>query len=141
MPKHDDLVTFPLRLSQEVERLFDEMIHRPWGCGRELRGWNPSVDLFETPDSFILQADLPGVKGEDVKVEIENGDLVLRGMRSLENIQSDGYFHTMERCSGEFIRRMKLPQSVDRDSIQAEFKDGVLKVVLPKAKKRKEKTR
>lgn len=137
MPKRNDQVTFPMRLSHEVERLFEEMIHRPWGCARELRGWNPSVDLYETPEAFILEADLPGVKGEDVKVEMENGDLVLQGRRSLEKIHSDGHFHTMERCSGEFTRRMKLPESVDKNAIQAEFKDGVLHVILPKAKKRK----
>ena len=60
--KTTDLISFPMHLSQEVERLFDEMIHRPWGSSREIRGWNPSIDLFETRDSIILEADLPGVK-------------------------------------------------------------------------------
>ena len=53
-----------------MERLFDEMIHRPWGAGREARGWNPSVDLYETADAFVLEADLPGVGLENVKVEV-----------------------------------------------------------------------
>jgi len=132
--KSTDQVSFPMRLSQEVERLFDEMIHRPWGFCREIRGWNPSVDLYETSDAFILEADLPGVKSEDVTVDVENGDLVLRGWRSLEKSHSDGRFHTMERSSGHFMRQMKLPESVEKDAIQAEFRDGVLRVVLPKAK-------
>jgi hypothetical protein len=60
MAKRNDLVLFPMRLSHEVERMFDEMIHRPWGFCRDIRGWNPSVDLYESPEAFILEADLPG---------------------------------------------------------------------------------
>ena len=130
----NDLISFPLHLSREVERMFDEMIHRPWGFCREIRGWNPSVDLYETEDAFILEADLPGVKLEDTKVEIENGELLLEGWRSLEKSQGHGYFHTMERSSGSFQRRMKLAQFVDKEAIKAEFHDGVLRVILPKVK-------
>ena len=135
--KQNDLISFPMHLPREVERLFDEMIHRPWGFCREARGWNPSVDLYETADAFVLEADLPGVKTEDFKVEVENGDLVLQGWRTLEQSQSDGQFHMMERSSGNFVRRMKLPESVDKEAIQAEFHDGVLQMILPKAKEKK----
>ena len=76
--KPNNLVSFPLHLPQEVERLFDEIIQCPWGLCREIRGWNPSIDLYETADAFILEADLPGVKAENLKVEIENSDLVCR---------------------------------------------------------------
>jgi len=130
--KRGDLISFPMRLSHEVERLFDEMIHRPWGFSRDIRGWNPSVDLYETADVFVLEADLPGVKPDDVTVEMEDGDLVLRGWRTLEKSQSDGRFHTMERSSGQFVRRMMLPESIDKNAIKADFKDGVLRVILPK---------
>jgi HSP20 family protein len=127
-----------MHLSQEVERLFDEMIHRPWGFSREIRGWNPSIDLFETRDSFVLEADLPGVKSEDVKVEVENGDLVLEGRRTIEKSESNGHFHTMERSSGYFVRQIKLPDSVDKDDIKVEFKDGVLRVTLPKSTRKED---
>lgn len=132
--KSNDLISFPIHLPREVERLFDEMIHRPWGFCREVRGWNPSVDLYETPEAFVLEADLPGVKSGDVKVEIQDNELVLQGSRSIETSQTHGQFHTMERCSGEFTRRMALPESVQRDAIQAEFHDGVLRVFIPKTK-------
>jgi HSP20 family protein len=92
--------------------------------------------LYETSDAFVLEADLPGVKEEDVTVNVENGDLVLQGWRSLEKSHSDGRFHTMERSSGHFTRQMKLPESVDTNAIQAEFRDGVLRVILPKTKKK-----
>lgn len=139
--KPTDLISFPLHLSREVERLFDEMIHRPWEFCRDIRGWNPSVDLYETDDALILEADLPGVKADDVKVEIENGDLVLQGWRTLEENQRHGQFYTMERSSGHFMRRMKLPESVVKESIQAEFHDGVLRVTIPRAKHRGEESK
>ncbi len=135
--KQNDLISFPMHLPREVERLFDEMIHRPWGFCRDIRGWNPSVDVYETEDAFVLEADLPGVKAEDVKVEPDNGDLLLQGWRSIETSHGDGQFHTMERSSGNFTRRIKLPESIDKTAIKAEFHDGVLKVLLPKLKGKK----
>jgi len=135
--QNDELISFPMHLSREVERLFDEIIHRPWGFCREVRGWNPSVDLYETAESFILEADLPGVNASDVKVEVENSDLVLQGWRSLEKNLDHGQFRTMERSSGHFLRRIKLPESVDKEAIKAEFHDGVLRVIIPKSRARK----
>lgn len=132
--KPHELISFPMHLPREVERLFDEIIHRPWGFCREIRGWNPSVDLYETAEAFLLEADLPGVKAEDVEVEIEDHELVLRGSRSLEKEHREGQFRTMERSSGHFMRRMELPESVDKDAIKAEFHDGVLRVIIPKHK-------
>ena len=134
--KHYDLISFPMHLPREVERMFDEMIHRPWGFCREIRGWNPSVDLYETDDAFVLEADLPGVKPDHVKLEIKNGDLILEGWRSLEKRETHGQFHTMERSAGHFMRRIKLPASVTKDAITAEFEEGVLQVILPKAKRK-----
>jgi HSP20 family protein len=89
---------------------------------------------YENADAFILEADLPGVKTKDAKVETEDGDLVLSGCRTLEKHETDGQFHTMERSSGHFVRRIKLPESIQQDAIKAEFTDGVLRVILPKAK-------
>ena len=137
--KTDDLISFPMHLPREVERLFDEMIHRPWGFCRDVRGWNPSIDVYETEDAFILEADLPGVKAEDVKVESEDGDLVLRGWRTIEKRQTVGQFHTMERSSGNFMRRVQLPETIKKEAIEAEFHDGVLRVILPKTKGLEEK--
>jgi HSP20 family molecular chaperone IbpA len=132
--KQNDLISFPMHLSREVERMFDEMIHRPWGFCRDIRGWNPSVDLYETDEAFVLEADLPGVKSEDFKVDVQDSELVLKGWRSLEKNRSDGQFHTMERSSGHFERRIKLPDSVQKDAIKADFTDGVLRVILPKVR-------
>lgn len=134
--KPNESISFPMHLSREVERLFDEIIHRPWGFCRDVRGWNPSVDLYETADAFILEADLPGVKADDLQIDVENNFVVLRGWRSLEKDQSDGQFHTMERSSGHFMRRMELPERVDKDAVRVEFCEGVLRVIMPKPNQR-----
>ena len=136
--KPNESISFPMHLSREVERLFDEIIHRPWGFCRDVRGWNPSVDLYETADAFILEADLPGVKADDLQIDVENNFVVLRGWRSLEKDQSDGQFHTMERSSGHFMRRMELPERVDKDAVRVEFCEGVLRVIMPKSNQRRE---
>lgn len=128
------LVVFPLKVSQEMEKFFEHMIDRPWGICREIRGWQPSIDFYETEDSFILEVDLPGVKQEDVTMKIEDEYLVLRGSRSVEPGLLTGQFHTMERSSGYFVRRIKLPQPVDNDMISGEYQHGVLRARLPKAK-------
>jgi HSP20 family protein len=137
--KRNEPVSFPIPLSHEVEHLFDEIIHRPWGGAREARGWNPSVDFYETADAFILEVDLPGVAAENVNVEVQNGALLLKGQRFFDQSHPNEHFHIMERGSGFFLRELKLPQSVDKQKIQTEFTDGVLRVVLPKSKKVKQK--
>jgi HSP20 family protein len=136
--KRNDPISFPIKFSNEVDRLFDELIHRPWGFSREARSWSPTIDLYETVDSFVLEADLPGVKAEEVKVEVHDGDLVLQGSRTVEHNEPRGKFYTMERSSGYFVRQMSLPTSVDKEAITAEFKDGVLRVILPKTTYRKD---
>jgi len=125
-------LSFPMRLSHEVERLFDEMIHQPWGFSREIRGWNPWLDLYETPQAFIVEIDLPGVNAEDVSVDVQDEELVLHGSRSLERTETDGQFIAMERSSGRFTRRIRLPRSVDAAHIDANFSQGVLRVIIPK---------
>jgi HSP20 family protein len=133
----NDSISFPLHLSREVERLFDEIIHRPWGVCREIRGWNPSLDVYETDKEFIVEVDLPGVTSGEVQTEIVESDLVVRGARSLEKRYTEGQFHTMERSSGHFVRHIHLPEPVDKDGVKGECHDGVLRVVVPKAKQLK----
>jgi HSP20 family protein len=88
---------------------------------------------LQTEDAFILEADLPGVKQEDVRIEIENNPLVLRGSRCVESGLLTGRFHIMERSSGYFVRRIKLPEPVDNDTVTGQYHDGVLRARLPKA--------
>lgn len=133
--KQSDLMSFPIRMSSDVERLFKDMIQRPWEFCRDARGWNPSMDLYEDGDCFYLEADLPGVKREDISVEVVEGDLVVRGYRAIVHTHTAGCLRAMERSSGHFLRRMALPQSVDPARIEADFCDGVLRVTIPKLQK------
>jgi HSP20 family protein len=125
--------SLPRQLAEAVDQLFDQLIHRPWGFRRtEEDAWNPQLDLYETEDAFILEADLPGVREPDVSVTIENGELVLQGRRAFERVLTKENFHYHERRSGQFIRRLPLPASVNQERIHAEFHEGVLYVTLPK---------
>jgi HSP20 family protein len=134
MAKTDPWLPAPFhQLSQEVDRLFDELIHRPWGVSRpQETAWTPQLDLYEEAAAFILEADLPGVQEKDISVTVEKGDLVLQGRRTFERICDEEHFHCRERQSGVFTRRLRLPASVDQQKIHAEFHDGVLRVTLPK---------
>lgn len=94
--------------------------------------WAPAVDIEETPKEYLIKADLPEVKKEDVKVEFEDGVLTVEGERKLEKEEKGRTFHKVEREFGKFVRRFALPTEVDADHLSAEFKDGVLNVHLPK---------
>jgi HSP20 family protein len=98
------------------------------------------MDLYETADAYVLEADLPGVRAENVKVEVQDGDLVIQGQRLLDQDHRNEHFYIMERSSGFFVREVKLPEPVDKDNLRVEFLDGVLRIVLPKSKKGKGKS-
>jgi HSP20 family protein len=95
--------------------------------------FSPAVDVQETDKEYVVKADLPDVKKEDVKVGIEDGVLTLEGERKQEKEEKNKKFHRVERTYGRFVRRLALPLEVDAQNVAAEFKDGVLNVHLPKA--------
>jgi HSP20 family protein len=132
MANENNYCTFPLPVSDGAQRLLNDLIRQQWQCNRELRGWYPPVDFYENDDAFILEADLPGVEPRNVQVEIVDAELILRGRRVVRLSSADGRFHTMERLTGEFVRRLELPQSVSQEAIEVEFSDGVLHVIIPK---------
>ena len=94
--------------------------------------WAPAVDIHETDAEFIVKADLPEVKKEDVKVELENGVLTVQGERNQEKEEKGKKVHKVERAYGRFVRRFALPTEIDATKVHAEFKDGVLNIRLPK---------
>jgi HSP20 family protein len=104
-----------------------------------LGAWHPNVDIYDHGTEIVLQAELPGMKKEDVHVEVENNVLVLRGEKNREEkVQKDEYFRT-ERVYGAFSRSFSLPATVDAEKIKAVFKEGILTVKLPKVEKAKPK--
>jgi HSP20 family protein len=95
--------------------------------------WSPSVDIQETDKEYLIKADLPEVKKEDVKVELLDGSLTIEGERKQEKEEKGKKFHKVEREYGKFVRRFALPSEIEASKVQAEFKDGVLNVHLPKS--------
>lgn len=100
--------------------------------------WTPRVDIKEEQNQFVIHADLPGVKKEDIEVTMEeNGTLTIKGERHTESsIQKEGYSR-VERIAGSFYRRFSLPDTVDQDNIKAESTNGVLTITIPKKEKAK----
>jgi HSP20 family protein len=97
--------------------------------------WAPSVDIIEDDKEWLVKVDLPEVKKEDVKVTVENGVLTITGQRKFEKEEKDKKYHRIERSYGTFLRSFTLPDAADGSTVNAEFKDGVLKVHLPKSEK------
>ncbi|HTQ50113.1 MAG TPA: Hsp20/alpha crystallin family protein [Candidatus Acidoferrales bacterium] len=97
--------------------------------------WTPSVDIAEDDKEWVIKADLPEVKKEDVKVTVENGVLRITGERKLEKEEKGRKYHRVEWSYGSFLRSFVLPDGADGSKVNADFKDGVLKVRLPKNEK------
>ena len=94
--------------------------------------WVPAVDIKEDTERFLIHADVPGVKPEDIEITLENGVLTLRGTRNTEAGADENGFRRVERVRGQFFRRFTLPDTADAESIEASFTHGVLEVVIPK---------
>ena len=95
--------------------------------------WTPAVDVEETDKEYLIKADLPAIQREDVKVRVEEGVLTIEGERKQEKEEKGRKFHRVERSYGKFVRRLTLPTDVDQQKVAADFKEGVLRVHLPKA--------
>ena len=95
--------------------------------------WAPAVDIKETPEAFVIEAELPGMNKEDVKVTVHEGVLSIQGERRNEEETKDKKHHRIERFYGSFLRRFTLPDNVDENSVKASFKDGMRTLTLQKA--------
>lgn len=129
-------------LSTDVERIFDSLLGRT--VGTMLRTGNaekyaPMLDITEGTEAYEVYIDLPGVRPEDVKLEMYEGKLVVSGQRSTGTGQKDKALHRMERVSGNFTRAISLPSEVDVERIDASYEHGVLKILIPKAVKQQPK--
>jgi HSP20 family protein len=135
-----DLVT----VQERMNRIFDEAFRGAGRHGEEddwaLGGtWAPAVDIYEQDGNLVLKAELPGIDPKDVDVRVENNVLNLTGERKFENEVKREQYHRVERAYGRFSRSFTLPNVVDTARIKAEFKDGLLRVVMPKREEAKPK--
>ena len=113
----------------EPFRLMDEVVGRVFGSGNRVTGWAPTLDVRDTGEEYLIMLDLPGVKGDDVTIELNDQVLSISGTRVPVEI---GEAQRVERPYGSFFRNLTLPQGVDADKIVAEYADGVLTLHIPK---------
>ena len=132
--------TFPF--FREMEEMSDRFyrLFGPWTRpnGKELltvADWTPVVDIQETDMEYLVKAELPEVRREDVKLTLENGMMTLQGERKQEKEEKGKKFHRIERSYGTFLRTFTFPPDADESKVAADFKDGVLRVRLPKVEK------
>ena len=102
-----------------------------------LGAWMPPVDIEEDKEKIVLTAELPGMKENDIDIQMEGGVLTIRGERKFENEKEGKNYHRVERSYGQFVRSFTLPNNVDREHIQARFQDGLLHIELPKREEAK----
>jgi HSP20 family protein len=99
--------------------------------------WHPAVDVLESKDAYLIRAELPGMKREDIKVEVKDGALVLSGESKSEKPTEGVQYRHVERVAAKFWRSFSLPETVKQDGIEASYKDGILEVRVPKAEEAK----
>ena len=120
-------------MQERMNRMFEDA-GRGWG-GEEPSStttWSPAVDIYETESEIQVQAELPGVDRKDISLNLEKNILTLKGERHFEKETTQENYHRIERAYGGFSRSFSIPAIVDEEKIRAEYKEGVLKISLPK---------
>lgn len=121
------------RIQQELERWVEHFTARkPHPIGFSPGGWEPDVDIYETPEEVIVQIEIVGMKQEDIEVIATSNSLLLRGERRDTNPERKKHYHQMEIHWGPFQRELLLPAEVNPEETRATYQDGLLEVVLPK---------
>ena len=126
-----------LTLQERMNRLFEESLARgrPEGDGLPSGGWTPLADVYDMADRFVVQVELPGLLEDDVHVQVDGDTLSLRGERRMRGSRPD-CFYRMERSFGPFSRVIQVPEEIDPEGVVAQFKDGLLRIELPKVRPR-----
>ncbi|MDQ3995674.1 MAG: Hsp20/alpha crystallin family protein, partial [Gemmatimonadota bacterium] len=144
----DNPLAMMRRMEQDLERVFrafgvprlsagfaapreiEELLARPPALSQAAQ-WSPQIEVFERDGNLVVHADLPGVKREDVEVNVENDLLTIRGERRQEHREAEGGYRRTERSYGTFFRQIPLPDGVEPDQVRAAYNDGVLEVTIP----------
>lgn len=118
-------------LSRSFDDLFNEFFSNTPSYKRD--GFMPSVDISESEKQFELSVELPGMKKEDIKIDLENGRLTISGERKFKNEENEKNYHRVESRFGTFTRTFHLPDSIDEDTITAKYSDGILNITIDKS--------
>lgn len=128
-------------IQREIDRVFDSFFTPRRSNGgddaSQTAVWAPRVDLAETEDAYLIHADLPGISKENLEINYQDNTLTLSGERKAEEKHEGRNYVRMERTAGSFYRAFSLPRAVQSDAIEADYKDGVLNVRIPKAEESK----
>jgi HSP20 family protein len=122
------------RIQNEMNRLFDTSLVN-WedrDTGLLERAWNPAIDVYDSKDSIIVKADIPGMKKDEIDVSVHNDTLIIRGEKKHQNQSKDKNHVRTERYYGSFNRAIRLPSDVETSRVEAFYKNGVLELLLPK---------
>lgn len=119
-------------LQREVDTIFDQFFGSTSENGSGSAVWSPRTDLVETDDAYRLHLDVPGMKKEDININLQNNMLTVNGTRSAERANEGDDYVRVERTFGNFHRTFTLPEAVDADNIEASYEDGVLQIHVPK---------
>lgn len=127
----------PTTFNSFVDRFFDDEFFG----GKSVKSFSPQVDIAETEKEFELQFHIPGMKKEDINIDINDDRLNVSGERKMENEKKEKNFHSVESFYGKFDRSFYLPDNANVEKVEATYKDGILNIVVPKdAKKEKKRT-
>jgi HSP20 family protein len=127
------------RMRRDMDRLWDSFFERGTLRGEEAGEWLPSLDVAETKNEIVVKAEVPGLEPKDIDISVSDGLLTIKGEKKQEREEKEENYHLVERSYGTFTRSIRLPNEVQSDKINASYKNGVLKVVLPKSEEAKKK--
>ncbi|MBC7360089.1 HSP20 family protein [Desulfacinum infernum DSM 9756] len=127
--RRESLLAWP-RAFDWMDRFFDEMLPSVWGDERPIV---PAFDISETDDKIVVKADLPGVDVKDLDISIANNVLTVKGEKKQEKEEKGESYHRIERRFGSFARSITLPVDVKAEGVEAVYRDGVLRIEIPKA--------
>lgn len=122
------------RIQSRINEFFDEALgHSRMYPTSATSTWYPPVDILESRDSYLIRAELPGMKKEDINLEFSDGAVTLSGERKYEEPAAGVEYHRAERVTGKFLRSFSLPQTIKQVDIRANYRDGILEIHIPKA--------
>jgi len=121
-------------LRHQMNHLFDDVLRPVVRGDSRLSMWNqyPTVDIYDNDENIVIKAELPGIDKKDIVIDVKDGVLTLKGERSFDNEVKEEKYYCRERTFGKFERVFRLPADVDPEKISADYKDGILKINIPK---------
>ena len=127
------------RVRRQMDRLWDSFLEGGLRRRADEEEWLPSLDVAETKNELVVKAEVPGMDPKDIDISLSDGRLTIKGEKRQEKEEKEADYHLVERSYGSFIRSVQLPREVQGDKISASYKNGILKITLPKSEEAKKK--